>query len=220
VKVEFFGQAAHASSWPWRGVNALNAVVGLFNALDAMRQQLRPEARVHGIITKGGDKPNIIPEHTSAEFYLRATTVEYCWELLRRFTAAAEGAAAATGCRVKVTHDPTVLEPLKPNATMAGLFAKNLELIDFPEDPDDGQAGYGSTDCGNVSQRLPTIHPYIRISPDGVPGHSREFAEWARSPMARTGLVAGAKALALTAVDLLASPEALAQAKNDFAGGA
>ena len=216
VKVEFFGQAAHASSWPWRGVNALNAVIGLFNALDAMRQQLRPDARVHGIITKGGDKPNIIPERTSAEFYLRATTVEYCWELLRRFTAAAEGAAAATGCRVSVTHDPTVLEPLKPNATMAGLFAKNLELIDFPEDPDDGQAGYGSTDCGNVSQRLPTIHPYIRISPDGVPGHSREFAEWARSPMARTGMVAGAKALALTAVDLLASPEALEHAKQDF----
>ena len=219
AKAEFFGQAAHASSWPWRGVNALNAVIGLFNALDAMRQQLRPDARVHGIITRGGEQANIIPEYTSAEFYLRSISVDYCWELLRRFTAAAEGAAAATGCRASVTHDPTVHEPLKPNATMAGLFARNLELIDFPEDPDDGQAGFGSTDCGNVSQRLPTIHPYIRISPDGVPGHSREFAEWARSPLARTGLVAGAKALALTAVDLLASPEALQKAKHDFARG-
>jgi amidohydrolase len=219
VKAEFFGQAAHASSWPWRGVNALNAVIGLFNALDAMRQQLRPDARVHGIITKGGEQANIIPEYTSAEFYLRSISVDYCWELLRRFTAAAEGAATATGCRVSVTHDPTVHEPLKANPTMAELFAHNLELIDFPEDPDDGQAGYGSTDCGNVSQRLPTIHPYIRISPDGVPGHSREFAEWARSPLARAGMVAGAKALALTAVDLLASPEALARAKRDFDNG-
>jgi len=219
VKAEFFGQAAHASSWPWRGVNALNAVIGLFNALDAMRQQLRPDARIHGIITKGGEQANIIPEYTSAEFYLRSTSVAYCWELLRRFTAAAEGAAAATGCRTSVTHDPTVHEPLKANPTMAGLFARNLELIDFPEDPDDGQAGYGSTDCGNVSQRLPTIHPYIRISPDGVPGHSREFAEWARSPLARTGMVAGAKALALTALDLLASPDALEQARRDFAQG-
>jgi len=219
AKAEFFGQAAHASSWPWRGVNALNAVIGLFNTLDAMRQQIRPDARIHGIITKGGEQANIIPEYTSAEFYLRATTVDYCWELLRRFTAAAEGAAVATGCRVQVAHDPTVHEPLKPNATMAGLFAKNLELIDFPEDPDDGQAGYGSTDCGNVSQRLPTIHPYIRISPDGVPGHSREFAEWARSPMARAGMVAGAKALALTALDLLASPESLQKAKHDFTAG-
>jgi amidohydrolase len=219
VKVEFFGRAAHASSWPWRGTNALNALIGLFNALDAMRQQLRPDARVHGVITKGGEQANIIPEYTSAEFYLRSTSVDYCWELLRRFTAAAEGAATATGCRVSVTHDPTVHEPLRANGTMAGLFAHNLELIDFPEDPDDGEAGYGSTDCGNVSQRLPTIHPYIRISPDGVPGHSREFAEWARSPIARAGMLAGAKALALTAIDLLASPEALANATRDFEHG-
>jgi amidohydrolase len=219
VKVEFHGQAAHASSWPWRGVNALNAVIQLFVSLDAMRQQLRPDARVHGIITKGGEQANIIPEYTSAEFYLRATTVDYCHELLRRFRAAADGAATATGCRVTVTADPTVHEPLRANPTMARLFADNLQLIDFPEDPDDGQAGYGSTDCGNVSQRLPTIHPYIRISPDGVPGHSRDFAQWARSPLARTGMVAGAKALALTALDLLASPEALARARQDFAKG-
>ncbi|HEV8616223.1 MAG TPA: M20 family metallopeptidase [Methylomirabilota bacterium] len=218
VKVEYHGQAAHASSWPWRGVNALNAVIALFVSLDAMRQQIRPDARIHGVITRGGDQANIIPEYTSAEFYLRAVTVDYCRELLRRFTAAAEGAATATGCRVIVTADPTVHEPLKANPTMASLFAKNLELIDFPEDPDDGQAGYGSTDCGNVSQRIPTIHPYVRISPDGVPGHSREFAQWARSPLARAGMLAGAKALALTALDLLASPGELARAKADFAG--
>lgn len=216
AKVEFFGQAAHASSWPWRGVNALNAVIALFNALDAMRQQIHTDARVHGVITRGGEQANIIPEYTSAEFYLRATTVPYCHELLRRFTAAAEGAATATGCRVQVTADPTVHEPMKANPTMADLFRQNLEYIDFPEDPDDGQAGYGSTDCGNVSQRLPTIHPYIRISPDGVPGHSREFAEWARSPLARAGMVAGAKALALTALDLLAAPDTLARARADF----
>ncbi len=216
VKVEFFGQAAHASSWPWRGVNALNAIISLFNALDAMRQQIRTDARIHGVITRGGEQANIIPEYTSAEFYLRATTVPYCHELLRRFSGAAEGAATATGCRVQVTADPTVHEPMKANPTMAGLFRQNLEYIDFPEDPDDGQAGYGSTDCGNVSQRLPTIHPYIRISPDGVPGHSREFAQWARSPLARAGMVAGAKALALTALDLLAAPDALARARQDF----
>ncbi|HEY3065860.1 MAG TPA: M20 family metallopeptidase [Methylomirabilota bacterium] len=218
VKVDFHGTAAHASSWPWRGVNALNAVIQLFVSLDLMRQQLRPDARVHGVITRGGAQANIIPEHTSAEFYLRALDREYCEELLRRFQACAEGAATATGCRVSVTPDPVFHEPLKPNRAMADLFGQNLELIGFPEDPDDGEAGYGSTDCGNVSQVLPTIHPYIRISPDGVPGHSREFAKAARSPLARAGMVAGAKALALTALDLLGSPEALQRAKNDFAG--
>jgi amidohydrolase len=217
VTAEFFGKAAHASSWPWRGVNALNAVIGLFNALDAMRQQLRPDARVHGIIANGGAQPNIIPEYTRADFYLRALDKDYCRELLRRFQACAEGVAAATGCTVKVTPDPIIHEPLKPNATMARLFERNLATIDFAVDPDDGQAGFGSTDCGNVSQVIPTIHPYIRISPDGVPGHSREFAEWARSPLARAGMLAGAKALALTALDLLASPEELRAARADFA---
>jgi metal-dependent amidase/aminoacylase/carboxypeptidase family protein len=217
VTCEFSGKAAHASSWPWRGVNALNALIQLFVSLDAMRQQLRPDARVHGVITRGGEQANIIPEHTAAEFYLRAPKTEYCEELLRRFQAAADGAAIATGCTAKVTPDPIVHEPLKPNFAMAGLFAKNLERIDFPEDPDDGQAGYGSTDCGNVSQVLPTIHPYIRISPDGVPGHSREFAEWAKSPLARAGMVAGAKALALTALDLVADPAQVQRAREEFA---
>ncbi|MBI2219259.1 MAG: M20 family metallopeptidase [Candidatus Rokubacteria bacterium] len=216
VKVEFHGEAAHASSWPWRGVNALNAVIQLFVSLDHLRQQIRPDARIHGIITKGGDQPNIIPEHTSAEFYLRAMTTDHVRGLERRFRDAAEAAATATGCRVTITSDPTIHEPMKANETMARLFGRNLELIGFPEDPDDPEAGYGSTDCGNVSQALPTIHPYVRISPDGVPGHSREFAEWARSPMARAGMVAGAKALAFTALDLVASSEALARAKQDF----
>ena len=217
VKAEFFGEAAHASSWPWRGKNALNAVIQLFVALDLMRQQIRPDARVHGVITKGGEQPNIIPEYTSAEFYLRAATTAYCRELLRRFQACCDGAAAATGCRVTVTPDPIVHEPLKANAPMAALFERNLGLIGFPVDPSDTEGGAGSTDCGNVSQALPTIHPYIKIAPDGVPNHSREFTACARAPMARTGMLAGAKALALTAFDLLASPDALAAAKDDFA---
>jgi amidohydrolase len=217
VKAEFHGKAAHASSWPWRGANALNAVIQLFVGLDAMRQQLRPEARVHGIISHGGDQPNIIPEYTAAEFYLRSESKEYLQELFRRFEGCAQGAAAATGCTVTITMDPIVHDPLKPNSTMAALFEKNLERIDFPVDPEDPEAGYGSTDCGNVSQVIPTIHPYIRISPDGVPGHSREFAEWAKSPMARTGMVAAAKALAMTALDLLASPAELKKAKEESA---
>jgi amidohydrolase len=216
AKVEYFGKAAHASSWPWRGVNALNAVIALFNALDAMRQQLRPDARMHGVITNGGQQPNIIPEYTAADFYLRSLDKDYLQEIRRRFEAAAAGAATATGCRVQVTVDPRIHDPLKPNAPMAALFERNLARIDFPVDPDDGQAGYGSTDAGNVSQAVPTIHPYIRTAPDGVPGHSREFAEHNATPLARAGMVAAAKALALTALDLLADPASLRAAKADF----
>jgi amidohydrolase len=216
AKVEYFGKAAHAASWPWRGVNALNAVIALFNSLDAMRQQLRPDARVHGVITNGGQQPNIIPEYTSADFYLRSLDKTYLQEVRRRFEAAAEGAATATGCRVQVTIDPRIHDPLKPNEPMAALFERNLARIHFPVDPDDGQAGYGSTDAGNVSHAVPTIHPYIRTAPDGVPGHSREFAEHNATPLARAGMVAAAKALALTALDLLADPAALQSAKEEF----
>lgn len=216
-KVEYFGKAAHASSWPWRGVNALNAMIGLFNALDAMRQQIRPDARIHGIITVGGQQANIIPEYTAAEFYLRAPDKVYLGALRRRFEAAAQGAATATDCRVQVTFDPIIHDPLKPNFTMLDLFGKNLDRIGFPVDPEDLEAGHGSTDAGNVSQALPTIHPYIRTAPDGVPGHSREFAEAAASPVARAGMVAAAKALAMTALDLLADPKAVQAAKEEFA---
>jgi amidohydrolase len=216
VKVEYFGKAAHASSAPWKGVNALNAVIGLFNALDAMRQQLRPDARVHGVITDGGQQANIIPEHTAAEFYLRSPDRGYLPELRRRFEAAAEGAATATGCRVQVAVDPTIHEPVRANQTMLSVFGANLALIGFPVDPED-TGGAGSTDAGNVSQALPMIHPYIRIASGDVPNHSREFTQAAASPEARVGMVAAAKALALTALDLLARPATVQAAKDEFA---
>ncbi len=218
VKVEYFGKAAHASASPWRGVNALNAVIALFNALDAMRQQVRPDSRIHGIITGGGQQANIIPEYTAAEFYLRSPDKAYLGELRRRFEAAAEGAATQTGCRVLATFDPTVHDPVRPNMVMVDLFGRNLERLGFPLDPDD-TGGYGSTDAGNVSQALPMIHPYIRIAPDDTPNHSRDFTEAAASPMARAGMLAAAKALAMTALDLLADPAAVAAAKAEFGRG-
>lgn len=180
-----------------------------------LEAQLRPDARTHGIIVEGGQQPNIIPEHASAEFYLRALARDDRVAPLRR----SEGAARATGCGVTVTPDPVVHEPLRPNATLAAVFARNLAAAGMVEDPEDEESGYGSTEGGNVSQVLPTIHPSVRIAPDGVPAHSREFAEWARSPLARTGLLVGAKVLAPTALDLLASPETLAQAEDEFTRG-
>src|SRR5262249_26823705 len=125
VKVEYVGKAAHASASPWKGVNALNAVIALFNALDAMRQQLPPHSRVPGVITVGGQQANIIPEYTAAEFYLRSPDRAYLGEIRRRFEAAAEGAATQTGCRVLASFDPTIHDPVRPNLTMVELFGKN-----------------------------------------------------------------------------------------------
>ncbi len=127
----------------------------------------------------------------------------------------------AHGARVErgVGGLPTAFRATIPGQSSGPTIAILCEYDALPGLGHAGQTGYGSTDCGNLSQVLPAIHPYVRIAPDGVPGHSREFAEWARSPLARAGLVAGAKALAMTALDLLVSPETLQQAKDDFTRG-
>lgn len=117
-----------------------------------------------------------------------------------------------------VTFDPVIHDPVRPNMVMVDLFGRNLERLAFPVDPDD-TGGYGSTDAGNVSQALPMIHPYIRIAPDDTPNHSRDFTEAAASPMARAGMLVAAKALAMTALDLLADPARLAAARAEFAQG-
>jgi amidohydrolase len=216
VNFDFTGKAAHAAADPWEGVNALDAVIQTFNAISALRQQVRPDVRIHGIITNGGQAPNIIPETASATFYVRAATLDYMWEVYKKVVACAEGAARATGAQLKTVQLPTVYEPLRRNETLLGVFKANLERIGAtPEAPD--PARLGSSDIGNVSQVIPAIQPYIKIAERGTPIHSRAFAEAAVKPLARQGLVTAAKTLAMTTVDLLADPALVRRAKDEFA---
>ena len=163
AKVEYFGKAAHASSWPWRGVNALNAVIGLFNALDAMRQQIRPDARVHGVITLGASSRTSFPSTRRPTSTCARST---------RPTSRSCGAASNRGRGRRHRHRPPRRghrrpdDPRPAEARTSGwrtCSSNNLGVlgIDFPVDPDDGMAAYGSTDAGNVSHAVPTIHPYI-----------------------------------------------------------
>jgi amidohydrolase len=216
VNFDFAGKAAHASADPWEGINALDAVIQTFNAISLLRQQLRPEVRIHGIITNGGAAPNIIPEAASATFYVRAASLEYMWEIYRRVVACAEGAARATGATLKVTQGEMIYEPLKRNQTLLDLFKANLERLGVKEEapiPD----RLGSSDIGNVSQVIPAIQPLVKVAPTGTAVHSRAFLEAAVSPVAREGLVIAAKTMAMTTVDLLASPEVVRRAKAEFA---
>ena len=216
VNFDFTGKAAHASADPWQGVNALDAVIQTFNAISALRQQVRPDVRIHGIITNGGQAPNIIPEAASATFYVRAATLEYMWEVYKKVVACAEGAARATGAQLRTVQVPTVYEPLKRNETLLGAFKVNLERLGAtPEPPDPSRLG--SSDIGNVSQVIPAIQPYIKIAEAGTPIHSRAFAEAAVKPLARQGLVTAAKTLAMTTADLLADPALVRRAKDEFA---
>jgi amidohydrolase len=216
VSFEFTGKAAHASVDPWEGVNALDACIQTFNAVAMLRQQVRPECRIHGIITNGGAAANIIPEFAASMFYVRAPRIDTMWELCRRVIACAEGAAKATAAAVKVTQHDNVYEPLTSSQVLLDLFADNMKTAGLVEsEPIPGRLG--SSDVGNVSQVIPTIQPMVAIAPLGTAIHSREFADAAVKPLARAGLLAAAKTMALTALDLLADPARVEQAKREFA---
>jgi amidohydrolase len=216
VGFEFSGKAAHASAYPWEGVNALDAVIQTFNNISMLRQQVRPDARIHGIITHGGAAPNIIPEFAAATFYVRAARIDYMWELQQRVIACAEGAARATGCTLNVVRHDNAYEPFKRNTALVEAFRANLRTFGVTETPEDREH-LGSSDVGNVSQVVPTIQPLVKIAPDGTPIHSREFEAAAASPLAREGMLIAAKTMAMTAWDLLAQPALLAKVKQEFA---
>jgi amidohydrolase len=213
---EFTGKASHASADPWEGVNALDAVIAMYNSVSMLRQQVRPDCRIHGIITSGGAAANIIPEYAAAVFYVRAPRIDTMWDLFKRVSAAAEGAARATGCTLKITQHDSVYEPMKSSRVMLDLFAANMKGAGLTEGapiPD----RLGSSDIGNVSQVIPAIQPMVAIAPTGMAIHTREFADAAVKPLARAGMVAAAKTMALTTYDLLADPARVKAAKDEFA---
>jgi amidohydrolase len=215
VVFEFTGTAAHASADPWSGVNALDGVIQTFNNVAMLRQQVRPDARIHGIITNGGAAPNIIPEAAAATFYVRAAQLDYMWQLATRVEACAEGAARATGCQVKITQLDNHYEPMKRNAALLEIFRANMTALGVVESPEIKDR-LGSSDVGNVSQVIPTIQPYVQIAPEGTPIHSRAFEAAAVTPLARDGMLKAAKVMAMTTLDLLAEPGLLARAQGEF----
>ena len=219
VAFEFTGRAAHAAADPWEGANALDAVIQTFNNVAMLRQQVRPSARVHGIVTNGGAAPNIIPESAACLFYVRAADLAYMWELHGRVVACAEGAAKATGTTLKVLAYPdSTYEPMKRNEALLEAFRLNLRAIGETETPE-VKDRLGSSDVGNVSQVIPCIQPLMKIAPDGTPIHSRAFEAAAATPLARAGTLAAAKAMARTTYDLLADPSLLMKAKQEHKGG-
>ena len=218
VGFEFTGKASHAAADPWDGVNALDAAVQTYNSVSMLRQQVRPDARIHGIITHGGAAPNIIPEFAAATFYVRSLNLDYMWQLQQRVIACAEGAARSTGCTLKtIDHKDTAYETMKRNQTLLGAFRANLTALGITEAPPLVDR-LGSSDVGNLSQVLPTIQPLMKIAPDGTSIHSRAFEAAAVSPLAREGTLTAAKAMAMTTLDLLAEPALLRRAQDEFKG--
>ncbi|MEW6753524.1 MAG: peptidase dimerization domain-containing protein [Candidatus Latescibacterota bacterium] len=217
VVVEYRGRSAHASSAPEQAVNALDAVVLLFSSVGLMRQQLRGEARVHGIITHGGEAANIIPEYTRAEFYVRSCDMAYLEELEERLLACARGAAQATGTTLEVSAAALTMLPVRRLALLESTYEDAVRRLGHAVGVARPEEGTGSTDFGNVSQVVPALHAYFSVGPGEWRCHTHAFAEAARSPSGLEGMVVAAHAMALTALRLIHEPELLARVRAEFA---
>ena len=204
VDVHFHGKAAHAAAAPEEGRNALDAAVLGYMNVAALRQHIRPTERIHGIFVTGGDKANIVPAETTMQWMVRSNTIASLQPLKERVLACFEGSAAACGCTMDVEWDGVTYADMIDNAPMVESYVANAARVGRAvEDPTvTGKNVVGSTDMGNISYLVPSIHPMIQVAPAGVPIHTVDFAAWAVSPDGDRAVLDGAKIMAMTVVDL------------------
>jgi amidohydrolase len=219
VSATYHGMAAHASMMPFMGRNALDAVVQAYTAIAHLRQHMLPTERVHGIITDGGQAPNVVPGRASAHFYVRSPEPETLFALSERVQAILESAATATGTTLDTDWDvcPPYM-PVRTNSSLAARYAVNLadrgrQVLPAGVAPQELAA---STDMGNISVRMPAIHPLLAVAPPEIIIHTPEFAKWAVSERADAATIDGAVGLARTAADFLHDADLRASANDDF----
>jgi amidohydrolase len=215
VRFRFTGKPSHAAAYPEDGINALDAVIQTFNGINALRQQLRQDVRVHGIITDGGVAPNVIPERAACYFYVRADDLAELERSKERVVACAYGAALATGCTLDLEEGERVLAPLRVNRRYAALYSEQLRYLGLEESTTPVDRNKGSSDIGNVSQVLPTIHPHVPIG-DGVRIHTEAFARASVSDAGRRAALEGATCMALTVLDLALHEELRNDIREEF----
>ena len=218
MEVEFHGKASHAAGAPEQGINALEAMIISYNAVNSLRQHIADGSRVHGIITDGGQAANVVPAHSAATFYIRATADDYLETLKERVIDCFRSGGQATGARMEYRWSSPQYSTMKNNEVISELYAQNLESLGRVVEPYEGR-NFGSTDMGNVSFMIPGIHPIIAVSPRGVSIHTEEFESYAGSEAGERAMVDGATAMAWTVVDLLAEPSNLARATEVFQSG-
>jgi amidohydrolase len=217
ILVTYHGQAAHAAAFPYKGRNALDAAVLGYMNIAALRQHIRPEERLHGIFTEAGDKPNIVPSRSAAHWYVRAGNLRRLEPLKERVLACLQAGADAAGCSMDFEWQEPVYADMRDNVPIVDLYAANATALGRPPaDPGDSFSIVGSTDMGNVSYEVPSIHPMIKVSPAHVSIHTPEFAAYAGGPEGDAAVLDGAKALAMTIADLWLRPEAMAAATSAF----
>lgn len=216
VDIEFWGKAAHAASSPEQGINALDALIQTYNSINALRQHLTADVRIHGIIVDGGTAPNTVPDYAHAKFYLRAATVPRLNDVYQKVENIVKGAALATGAKGRMQPYQNRVENTIPTPSFDALYRRVLEELGETVAKMEIKA-LGSSDVGNISQVVPTIQPMISITDVPVAGHSEEMKAAACSAKGLASVTLGAKALALTALELLENPELLENIKQEHA---
>jgi amidohydrolase len=217
--VDYEGRAAHAAAAPQEGRNALDAAVLGYVNVAAMRQHIRSDERIHGIFTKAGDKANIVPAETSMTWMVRSPTIESLQPLKDRVLACLESSATATGCSCTTRWQGVTYADMLDNQPMVATYVANAAALGRTvRDPrETGRPVVGSTDMGNVSYLAPSIHPMIQVADAGTPIHTVDFARAAASPSGDRAVIDGAKAMAMTAIDLWASPTTRVAIEAEFA---
>jgi len=217
VHVRYHGQAAHAAAFPHRGRNALDAAVLGYVNIAALRQHIRPTERVHGIFTEAGDKPNIVPKTAAAEWYVRSPTRRLLQPLKDRVLACLEAGASAAGCTMEHEWQDPAYDDMIDNPVLVELFTANAERTGrHLADPARASGVVGSTDMGNVSYAVPSIHPMLAVAPGGISIHTPEFTQYARGEEGDRAVLDGARAMAATVADLWLDPSRVEAAKAAF----
>jgi amidohydrolase len=214
----FHGKAAHAAGDPHNGANALNGVIKLFTGIDALRQHIKPDARIHGIITHGGDAPNVVPHYAAALFLLRAADRDYLDTLEAKVRNIAEGAALMTETTVAITHEGPTFYDMRPSYVLGRRYEEHMRAVGLEiTTPNAPARGSYSTDFGNVSYLMPAVTGSFAISHEPIPGHSPQVVAAARSALAHQQLLKVSQAMTLTALDLFLDADLLAQASDEHA---
>jgi amidohydrolase len=217
LEFAYKGKAAHAAAAPHEGVNALDAVIMLFNSINALRQQLKQDVRIHGNVTKGGDAVNIIPETAAARFYIRSQQRRYLNEVVEKVKNCARGAALQTGAELKISEFEDPGNDLLMNSVLIEDFEENLESLGEKLDPEPFLLG--SSDIGNLSYKIPALHPMVKTAASDCALHTEKFLKYGKSDIAHHGISVGMKAVAMTGVRVLMDADFMKKIKDEFKEG-
>ena len=216
VDIEFWGKSAHAAGEPEEGINALDALIQTYNSINALRQHLTDDTRIHGVILSGGSAPNVVPDYAHAKFYLRTSAKPSLEALYKKVENVVAGSALSMGAKGKMQAYQNWVENIVPTPSFDDLYEKHLNRFGEKFTPCDWKAlQMGSSDVGNVSQVVPTIQPSICISKKKIPAHSPEFVKASCSSLGLESILLGAKVLAFTALELFEEPETLKKIKAE-----